>query len=132
MRQQLFTPASAARALETVRPVAERICLVYRALEARRPIHGGSDRPVDPAYFRLLAELYGMLERLAACGVRIRDPRRGAVDFPARRAGRRVMLSWRVGESSLRYWRELGAERRRPVQCDDDWTESGPTGESAG
>jgi hypothetical protein len=128
MRQLLFTPASAERALATIRPVAERMCRVYRALEARRPARPRSDQPVDRTYFELLNELHIVLARLDACGVKIRDPRRGLVDFPARRAGRRVLLCWGVGEGAPRFWREIGTPfaRRKPVVRDDAWEESDP------
>ena len=34
----------------------------------------------------------------------------GMVDFPAVFEGRRVCLSWKLGESEVLYWHEVGAE----------------------
>jgi hypothetical protein len=54
--------------------------------------------------------------------------RRGVVDFPARRAGRQVLLCWELGEEAPRFWRESGAPfaGRKPVVRDDAWEEDDP------
>jgi hypothetical protein len=122
MGENLFTPASARVALEKIRPAAERLCGLYRELQGRRPRAARSDELVEPAYFRLLRQLYAFLGAIAAEGARVHDLRRGIIEFPARRDGRSVLLSWRVGEPSLKYWREPCAEPgRRPIDDDGPW-----------
>jgi len=124
-----FTPTTARRALQQIRPVAERVCALYRALEVRQRSSIESDQRVDSGYFAILARYAARVEELRRHGVRLRDPRCGALDFPARRAGRPVCLCWRVGEPALRFWREPGDHEleRRPLEGDDgSWDEDAP------
>jgi hypothetical protein len=125
MNVAYFTPASARRALDRVRPEAERILRIYRMLERRHPLRNRPEEVVEPAYFRLLVRLHEALERLTEKGVRVRDPKQGLVDFPALRAGREVWLCWKVGEETVRYWhdREAGFAGRRPIDEDGPWGE---------
>ncbi len=125
-----FTPTSACLALRQIRPVVERICVLYRALEARPRSSVESDQRVDAAYFAILTRYAARVDELRQKGVRLRDPRRGALDFPARRAGRAVCLCWRVGEPALLFWREAGDHEthRRPLDGDDgSWEDDVPS-----
>lgn len=121
-----FTPAGARRALDFVRPEAERILWLYRVLERRPSRPAASDEAVEPVYFRLLVRLHEALQRLAAKGVQVKDPKQGLVDFPALRAGREVWLCWKVGERSVEYWHERGAgfAGRRRIDEDGPWSEA--------
>ena len=62
MANQWFTPRSARLLIPRIKPVAERICRLYRCLESRRPRRIKSDARVDPTYFRLLLELIDALD----------------------------------------------------------------------
>jgi hypothetical protein len=121
MSQTWFTPTSARVALERVRPVAERIRRLYRALEQHHPPAIGADQPVEAGYFTILARYAQRVEQLGRHGVRLGDPRDGAVEFPARRSGRAVCLCWRVGEPGLAFWRDPGegVAARRLLEDDD-------------
>ncbi len=123
MAEQWFTPASARRTLASVRPAAERMCRLVRCLEAIRPPAIRPDQLVDRDYFFLVHRLRATLDELERSGVRVSDLRRGLVDFPARRAGREVLLCWRVGEARLAFWHEpdAGYAGRRPVDEDGPW-----------
>jgi hypothetical protein len=101
------------------------MCRVYRSLEARRPQRIASDQRVDPDYFRLLVDLYRLVERLGKAGARVKDPRAGLLEFPARRGGREVLLCWRVGEPALVFWHECdeGFAGRRRVDEEGPWDE---------
>jgi hypothetical protein len=69
------------------------------------------------------AELPGIgpgeaLEELDNLGIILRDPSRGLVDFPSKRAsGRVVLLCWLWGEDDLAWWHfpEDGFAGRRPL-----------------
>lgn len=123
MGTRLFTPSAARRSLEGIRPAAERMAILYCAMERRVPRVGAGDRPVDPDYFFMARRLSAAMARLRAAGVRIEDPRTGTIGFPARRAGRIVLLCWKVGEPNVRYWREMevGPAGRQPVDDDGPW-----------
>ncbi len=123
MFRPVFTPASARRAVEALRPSAERMCRLYRDLERRRPACVVPEQPVEPAYFALVWSLHAEIARIRRAGARVGDLRSGLVDFPARRAGRSVWLCWQVGEPTLQHWHETdaGFTGRRPVDEDGPW-----------
>ena len=119
-----FTPSSARLALESVRPVAERIQGLYRALELHHPATIGAEQRVDAGYFAILARYARRVEELGLHGVRLGDPGSGAVEFPARRSGRQVCLCWRVGEPGLAFWRDTDEGRTVARRLDDGpWDE---------
>jgi hypothetical protein len=122
----LFTPASARRAIDALRPAAERVCRLYREIERRAPVPIAPEQRVEPGYFALVRRLHDELAEIRRQGARIGDLRSGLVDFPARRGGKRVWLSWRVGEPTLEFWREVGAghEGRQPLDEDGPWEEA--------
>ena len=128
MPPKWFTPESAQSALKEVRPAAETMCALFRTLESRRRHPPSCDERVEPDYFRLVVHLHRVLAALKQAGVRVRDPRSGAVEFPARRAGRPVALSWHVGERALSFWREPGSDPRHPLD-EGPWEEAEGAGE---
>ena len=126
MSVRYFTPARARLALEFVRPEAERIRRLFGMLERRHPVSTGPDEAVEPFYFKLLVRLHDGMERLAARGIRVKDPKQGLVDFPALRAGREVWLCWKIGEATVQYWheREAGFAGRRRIDEEGPWSEA--------
>jgi len=81
-----------------------------------------SDRPVEHSYFLMVLTLVAEIDALHERGVRV-DPRNGMVDFPARRAGRDVLLCWKAGEPRLDHWHDTDPEieGRFPVDDDGPW-----------
>jgi hypothetical protein len=134
MGESLFTPSSARKALDRIRPAAERLCAVYKELQDRCPRSVRSDERVEPSYFSLVRLLHAFIGRIGSHGAIIKDLKLGLIEFPARREGRRVLLSWKVGEPSLEYWRELeaGPRCRRPIDDDGPWEGCGEKGENPG
>jgi hypothetical protein len=122
MQSRWFTPESAREALASLRGPAEAVSRAWRILEQKRPPTIRGDAPVDASYFVLASALRAALDAIARTGVRIGDGRRGSLDFPARRAGRHVVLCWSPGESAPAFWREAGdgPEGRRPLD-DGPW-----------
>jgi hypothetical protein len=121
MIQTWFTPATARHALLRLRPAVERLHRLFAEMEARRPSRTVSDSRVDPLYWSMVDKLVRGLGQLRRAGLRVDDLRQGKIDFPALRAGRPVLLCWRVGEPSVDYWHESGRGQDR-VLVDD----SGP------
>jgi hypothetical protein len=132
MNETCFTPASARETLQVIRHAAERLREIYRRLESSSPRSIESDERVEPAYFALVQELHVFMGEIGARGARVRDLKRGLLEFPARREGRMVLLSWEVGERSIDYWHEVGAgdEARRPIDDDGPWEEAESPGQS--
>jgi len=132
MPDNFFTPASARKALPAIRRAAERLCDIYRKLESSCPRSICSDERVEPAYFSLVQQLHGFLGEIGASGARVKDLKRGLLEFPARREGRAVLLSWKVGEPALDYWHEVDAAHgaRRPIDDDGPWEEAESPGQS--
>jgi hypothetical protein len=125
MNCRLFTPATARRTLDVVRPAAESMCRLFRVLEKHGPETVAPEQRVPQRYFELVRRLHGTVDRIHATGARVRDPRRGVLDFPALRDGRIVLLCWRVGEPSVTWWHEpaAGSDERTPVDEDGPWEE---------
>jgi len=125
MSKRFFTPQTARNALSKLKPVAERLCELYRAMEFKRPRSVVPEQRVDSDYFCLLKDLHAGLEAIQASGAQVKDLKSGLLDFPARRAGRSVLLCWKVGEASLEFWHETGSgfDGRRRVDEDGPWDE---------
>jgi hypothetical protein len=123
MVRRLFTPGSARAVLAAVRGPAETVRSVWRSIEALGPPRVACDRPVDRRYFVLARRLWFALDAIDRAGVTVCDPRTGRLGFPASRAGRLVMLSWKVGEPDVGHWHEPppGLESRRPLDEDGPW-----------
>jgi len=123
MTDRCFTPRTARQMLDELRPAAESMCRLYRLMARRQPRRIAPDQRVDPVYFSLASRLQSTLERIRGRGVQIKDIQRGLLDFPARRAGREVLLCWKVGEPALAFWHDLdaGYTGRRPLDDDGPW-----------
>jgi hypothetical protein len=127
-----FTPEEADRALERVRPIAERMVAASARLAAAHARHapaaaqvagnggGSAARSLGPLQVELgreADEVAGCIAELGQLGVLIKDPARGLVDFPALRDGETVLLCWHVGEEEIGYWHgwDDGYPGRRPL-----------------
>ena len=136
MAPRFFTPDEANRALDEVRPAAERLVAVrerMRELEGTQTSlitaiggNGGGYAATD--LNEAQTELQGLIETARAClqrldelGVVLKDIDTGLLDFPALRDGEEVELCWRVGETEVAYWHRVGEgfAGRKPV----DWGE---------
>jgi hypothetical protein len=129
---RLFTPEEANQALAEVRPLAERMVQARRSLAAaaRRQrelvmriagnggdLSPGEVRDAAADIEREVAAVGECVAALAAAGVQVKDMDEGLVDFPARHAGRDVLLCWKVGEPAVAYWHgpEEGFAGRKPL-----------------
>jgi hypothetical protein len=132
---RVFTPDEANDALAEVRPLAERMVQARRSLAAaarrqrelviRIAGNGGDLSPgevLDAAadVEREVATIAECVAALEAAGVQVKDMDEGLVDFPARHAGRDILLCWKVGEPAVSYWHGLdeGFAGRKPLPFD--------------
>jgi hypothetical protein len=133
---RFFTPDEANRALDEVRPPAERLVVVrerMRELEGTQAslitaIGGNGGGYAASDLNEAQTELQGLIEAARAClqrleelGVVLKDMDTGLLDFPALRDGEEVELCWRVGEDEVGYWHRVGEgyAGRKPI----DWGE---------
>jgi hypothetical protein len=132
---RVFTPEEANEALAEVRPLAERMVQARRSLAAAahrqrelviRIAGNGGDlspgevRDAAAAVEREVATIAECVAALEAAGVQVKDMDEGLVDFPARHAGRDILLCWKVGEPAVSYWHGLdeGFAGRKPLPFD--------------
>jgi hypothetical protein len=132
---RVFTPEEANDALAEVRPLAERMVQARRSLAAaaRRQrelviriagnggdLSPGEVRDAAAAVEREVATIAECVAALEAAGVQVKDMDEGLVDFPARHAGRDILLCWKVGEPAVSYWHGLdeGFAGRKPLPFD--------------
>lgn len=134
MYDRIYTPSSARRVLGTVRPAVLLLRRIYRALEREHFESFHLDGPVSPVYFRAILAFDRSHSVLSRMGVLLRDPARGLVGFPARRAGRSVLLSWMPGDPSVAFWHEADGDpgERRRIDEDGPWDRPATGTESAG
>jgi hypothetical protein len=116
-----FTPRSARLAARRLDPLAREVRREFRRLHAWAPVPV-SDGPVEAEYFEAICLFHRVAARLAREGVLFRDLDRGWFQFPSRRAGRTVLLSWQLGQPAPCGWSERG-ERNvyRPVDEAGPW-----------
>ena len=129
---RLFTVEEANEALETLRPIAERMVEHRRAL-ARAQIRqaelvtqiAGNGGDLSPGEVRdAMEEVAREVDGIADCvrqideaGVQVKDLDEGLLDFPARRGHEEVLLCWKVGEPEVAFWHGLeeGFAGRKPL-----------------
>jgi hypothetical protein len=126
---QLFTVDHANRTLPLVRRIVEDIVREHRAwqeaiVELDLLVSGVRVDLPDPratalerriqSIARDIEQFQGELESL---GIQLKDRRIGLIDFPSEMDGRRVLLCWRLGESSVQYWHDeqTGYAGRQPL-----------------
>lgn len=132
MADRYFTLDEAAAALRELRPVAERMVELHRALveasdrraELRETVagNGGGLVPTeiaeaDAEVEQLRAALGAAVARIQSEGVLVKDLDSGLLDFPALRGGREILLCWRVGEDEIGWWHgaDEGFAGRKPL-----------------
>ena len=126
---QLVTVDHANRTRPLVRRIVEDIVREHRAwqeaiVELDLLVSGVRADLPDPratalerriqAIARDIEQFQGELESL---GIQLKDRRIGLIDFPSEMDGRRVLLCWRLGESSVQYWHDeqTGYAGRQPL-----------------
>ena len=131
---RFFTQEEANAALETVRPLVERLVAARKRfvhvaakledVEGRVSGNGGG---LDPDRVRELqeraaeaaADIAGLVTELEAAGVQVKDLDQGLIDFPAQHPGRGdiVLLCWHLGEDEVAHWHGLeeGYAGRKPL-----------------
>lgn len=126
---QLFTVDHANRTLPLVRRIVEDIVREHQAwqdaiVELDLLVSGvRADHP-DPRAAALERQIQAIARdidqfqsELEALGIQLKDRQIGLIDFPSEMDGRRVLLCWRLGESTVQYWHdeESGYAGRRPL-----------------
>lgn len=109
-----FTPSQANRSLVLVRRIVEDLASTYaQSIELQQVLECaqigpdyGQRRTAERRLAEIVEQLQEYLWELDELGVELQDWTTGQVDFPACIAGRNIYLSWRLGDSEVRYWHE--------------------------
>jgi hypothetical protein len=126
---QLFTVDHANRTLPLVRRIVEDIVREHRRwqeaiVELDLLVSGVRTELPDPRAAVLEKEIQsiakeidGFQGELETLGIQLKDRRIGLIDFPSELDGRRVLLCWRLGESSVQFWHDesTGYAGRQPL-----------------
>ena len=126
---QLFTVDHANRTLPLVRRIVEDVVREHRRwqeaiVELDLIISGVRADLPDPRAAALEKEIQsiareidGFQGELETLGIQLKDRRIGLIDFPSELDGRRVLLCWRLGESSVQFWHDeaSGYAGRQPL-----------------
>ena len=126
---QLFTVDHANRTLPLVRRIVEDIVREHRRwqeaiVELDLLVSGVRADLPDPRAIALEREIQAIARdidvfqaELEALGIQLKDRRIGLIDFPSEMEGRRVLLCWRLDETSVQYWHDehSGYAGRQPL-----------------
>jgi hypothetical protein len=126
---QLFTVDHANRTLPLVRRIVEDIVREHRRwqeaiVELDLLVSGVRADLPDPRAAALEKEIQSIAKEidlfqgeLESLGIQLKDRRIGLIDFPSELDGRRVLLCWRLGESSVQFWHDesTGYAGRQPL-----------------
>ncbi|MFQ5914388.1 MAG: DUF2203 domain-containing protein [Nitrospinota bacterium] len=88
-------------------PYQRRLAPDIRRAAAKAKLSGGSPQGVP--YVASVLRMKGLVGKIHALGVEMKDLQRGLCDFPHRRADRLVYLCWHPGEEKIGGWHELNA-----------------------
>lgn len=69
----------------------------------------------------LAARLHETLDAVQALGCQVKDLDVGLIDFPTYYRGEEVLLCWKLGEPSIRYWHGLTEGFRGRKEIDQDF-----------
>jgi hypothetical protein len=134
-RRECFTVADANATLPLVRAIVSDLAtLSGEVMERRRRLSlllAGRDPHDRDLYHQELIQVEEVLEKdarrlreyveeLRALGVEPAHGPEGIVIFPSVLDGRRVCLSWKLGEPEVLYWheRDAGYRQRRPLAAE--------------
>jgi hypothetical protein len=127
--QLLFTVDHANRTLPLVRRIVEDIVREHRRwqgaiVELDLLVSGVRADLPNPRAVALEREIQVIASdidlfqgELEALGIQLKDRRIGLIDFPSEMDGRRVLLCWKLGETSVQFWHDetTGYAGRQPL-----------------
>jgi hypothetical protein len=108
--------------LESLRDERDAIVVEQARIESLHSGNGDAARASERAHREqaireTVHRMRGIVARIDAWDVALRDIGMGLVDFPALVNGRPVWLCWRLGEDRVRFWhrQDEGFASRRPL-----------------
>lgn len=65
---------------------------------------------------------YAIMEKIESMGAMVKNIESGLVDFPAKKFNEDVWLCWKYGETSIKFWHDLGSgfNGRKPLEVSDE------------
>ena len=70
----------------------------------------------------VITKFYESVEILENTGVVVKSIEQGLLDFPSKRFNEEVWLSWKYGETEIRFWhdKDSGFMGRKPIEVSDE------------
>jgi hypothetical protein len=127
MHKVYYTLEEARKVLPEVRNKLKRIIKLKRAVEIIDSISIESDDynmqydllslGLYKKYHRLMYKMFDTIQFLTSRGVIVKDIDEGLVDFYSTFDNREILLCWKFGESTIKYWHyaDDGFESRQSV-----------------
>ncbi len=123
---KIFTVSEANGLLPEIEPKLVSIQSLYTIIESLRPearaaagaSNFGGGMEGGTGYVNTLYKVGKLTTEIHELGVELKDPTNGLIDFPSMRAGRIVLLCWRLGDGNLiEWWHETddGFAGRQPL-----------------
>jgi hypothetical protein len=117
-----FTLAEANRTLPLVSRIVRDVVKVHGQVShlqasLQAGVRGRRAEQMEAELETRLHRLHELIEELTQIGCELKDCSMGLIDYVGRHQGRDILLCWKLGEDSIRYWHELhaGFAGRQPV-----------------
>lgn len=114
--------------IQEVQKKREQILSLEVEIDALELIHEKDENGFSPVlnkkvenYARQVNQFYKLVEDIHALGCLLKDVDTGLVDFYSMYKGRVVHLCWKLGESEISHWHEVGSgfTSRQPLEKHD-------------
>jgi len=120
-----FTPDQATKMLPLVKSITKDVQAYWDKLVVLRTEIESAFKKNNieaPSFLRdelnhLVDKTNAYIQEVESLGLYVAEFKRGIINFPSIRDGRKVFLSWKMGEDVVEYWHELDEtlESRRHV-----------------
>ena len=108
--QKTFSLQEAQKALIFVKPVTEDLQRLFFEIAA---LHSAVPQDLIEQVDRRIQIMKHHFNELKLVGCICFDPEHGEIDFPSFLDARPILLSWKLGEESIQFWKELKNPRQR-------------------
>jgi hypothetical protein len=100
----------------------KKVCALEEKCHVHRPTVSKEEHErIRDQYRDGLDRLRDLADELSSVGCRLKDWRRGIVDFPTVYRGRRIEFCWRLGQERIEFWHEMDDGFPGRMEIDDEF-----------